>query len=240
MLINLTVAAVKAALLTGLASIPNPQKCDSPQAVYEVLSGRYDLTDKVDSEETKVLVRARSKNRHAVYRTISKEVDFTWKDREAARRRGENVWRFAIGNVDPGFAQRICRMSEAMELEGFELGITRAFADVYRQHIATATAGKKASDDGSYHGSRPELGPGKGEAIDIVTLNGHRGDFYAWVDRYGPPEFGVGRPYGNGDPPHVGPTNGKEYLAHHSVEHTRVATVQHPHRSYHRRRYAAR
>ncbi len=221
-LIHFTVAAIMA-VVTGSAPIPGPQQCNSPQAVFKILSEQYDRTEKIDTVE--VQVRARTKHHRAVYR--EEDGDFTWKDIEAGERRGESPEQFAIGNIEPDFAERLCRLVEVGKLEGYEFGITRGFADEYRQHIAT---GKKAADDKSYHGSRPELGPGHGEAVDIVSLGDDRADVlhnndrvWAYIDRYGPKEFGVGRPYGDNDSPHVGPVDGEEYLTKHGDEQMRIA-----------------
>lgn len=38
--------------------------------------------------------------------------------------------------------------------------------------------------------------------------------FWKWVDEHGK-DFGVGRPYLDHDPPHVGPIDGKEYADKH-------------------------
>lgn len=228
MLINFTLAAI-AATLNGSMPAPAPWQCDSPAQAYEILSEQYDLTQKIDTVEE--LVRPRTKHHKAVYRSVTE--DFSWKDRKAAERVGQTVWQFAIENIWWPFAHNLCRLIETAEVEGHEIGITRGFADVYRQHIAS---GKKASDGGSYHGSRPELGPKHGEAVDVVGLGQDRAEalrnnerVWAYIDRYGPSEFDVGRPYGDRDAPHVGPADGREYLAHHDHEISLPVARDHHH-----------
>jgi hypothetical protein len=62
-------------------------------------------------------------------------------------------------------------------------------------------------------------GYGHGLAADIVSVKGEtRGQrwisteiLWKWVDAHGE-EYGVGRPYLDRDPPHVGPIDGKEYV----------------------------
>jgi hypothetical protein len=39
---------------------------------------------------------------------------------------------------------------------------------------------------------------------------------WKWIDAHGA-EFGIGRPYLDRDPPHVGPIDGKEYADHRGV-----------------------
>ena len=110
-------------------------------------------------------------------------------------------------------------MLHAAEQAGLSPGITSAFRDDYRQSIAS---GLKAANDRSYHGGSFRGGYGHGLAADIVSVNGatraHRlastQAFWKWMDAHGK-DFGVGRPYLDHDPPHVGPTDGKEYADKH-------------------------
>ena len=79
----------------------------------------------------------------------------------------------------------------------------------------------KAATDRSYHGGSAHGGYGHGLAADLVSVKGAtRAErcassdlLWKWIDAHGK-EFGVGRPYLDRDPPHVGPIDGKEYAAH--------------------------
>ena len=94
-------------------------------------------------------------------------------------------------------------------------GITSAFRDDYRQSIAS---GNKAASDSSYHGGSRRGGYGHGLAADLVSVKGAtRMERYAssqelwkWIDAR-EKELGIGRPYLDRDPPHVGPIDGKEF-----------------------------
>jgi hypothetical protein len=45
---------------------------------------------------------------------------------------------------------------------------------------------------------------------------------WKWIDAHGKEEFGIGRPYLDKDPPHIAPTNGKEYAVHRGVNAKRA------------------
>ena len=104
-----------------------------------------------------------------------------------------------------------------MDDAGFMPGITSAFRDDYRQSIAS---GNKAASDSSFHGGSRRGGYGHGLAIDLVSVNGETRlqrfaaseVLWKWVDAH-ETELGVGRPYLDRDPPHVGAIDGKEYAA---------------------------
>src|SRR5262252_5891401 len=106
----------------------------------------------------------------------------------------------------------------ALDAAGLMPGITAGFRDNYRQTIAT---GQKASSDRSYHGGSFHGGYGHGQAADIVSVKGQtRADrlvssdvLWRWIDTH-EKELGIGRPYLDRDAPHVGPLDGREYLAH--------------------------
>ena len=105
----------------------------------------------------------------------------------------------------------------AMDDAGLMPGITSAFRDDYRQSIAS---GNKAASDSSYHGGSRRGGYGHGLAADIVSVNGENRlqrsassqELWKWIDAH-EKELGIGRPYLDRDPPHVGPIDGKEYVA---------------------------
>ena len=108
-------------------------------------------------------------------------------------------------------------MLYAAENAGLSPGITSAFRDDYRQSIAS---GLKAASDRSYHGGSTRGGYGHGLAADIVSVKGgsraqrwvSTEALWKWVDTNGK-DFGVGRPYLDRDPPHVGPMDGQEFVS---------------------------
>jgi hypothetical protein len=181
----------------------------------------YERTQKVDAnkivERKKVTVKKNGKTR-TVVKSSTKVVDqdFAWKDPKAAERAGMSLKDYVIGGVDPGFKVKLYRALRAMDDAGLAPGITSAFRDDYRQSIAS---GLKAASNRSYHGGSLRGGYGHGLAADIVSVKGAtRGQrwisteiLWKWVDAHGE-EYGVGRPYLDRDPPHVGPIDGKEYV----------------------------
>jgi D-alanyl-D-alanine carboxypeptidase len=156
-----------------------------------------------------------------VTRTFTKLVDedFSWKDPKAAEHFGKPLDDYVIGGMDRDFKVKLVQMLRAADTAGLSPGITSAFRDDYRQSIAS---GLKAADNRSYHGGSLRGGYGHGLAADIVSVNGAtRAErltasetLWKWVDTHGK-EFGIGRPYLDRDPPHVGPIDGKEYADHH-------------------------
>jgi hypothetical protein len=180
----------------------------------------YQRTPKEDSikesERRKVSIRRKGRL-VTVSRTVTKLVDedFAWKDPKAAERAGMPLMDYVIGGMDRGFKLKLYHALRAMEEAGLEPGITSGFRDDYRQSIAS---GKKAASNRSYHGGSLRGGYGHGLAADLVSCKGETRDqrwisseaLWKWVDAHGA-EFGVGRPYLNRDPPHVGPIDGQEY-----------------------------
>ncbi len=152
-----------------------------------------------------------------VTRSFTKRADedFSWKDPKAAERAGMSMTDYVIGGMDRDFKLKLFYMLHAADEAGLSPGITSAFRDDYRQSIAS---GLKAASDRSYHGGSFRGGYGHGLAADIVSVNGatraqrltSTQTFWKWIDAHGQ-DFGVGRPYLDRDPPHVGPTDGKEY-----------------------------
>jgi hypothetical protein len=189
--------------------------------IDEYLWSLYERTPKVDTnkvtQRVKATVKKKGKTR-IVTKTITKYVlgDFTWKDPIAAQRAGMSLKDYVIGGMDRSFKLKLYRALRAMDDAGLMPGITSAFRDDYRQSI---TVGKKAASDSSYHGGSRRGGYGHGLAADIVSVKGAtRGQrwisteiLWKWVDAHGE-EYGIGRPYLDRDPPHVGPMDGKEYV----------------------------
>ena len=191
----------------------------------------YQRTPKEDSikvhERRKVTVKRRGKT-VTVTRSFTKLVDqdFTWKDPKAAEKAGMPMMDYVIGGMDRSFKLKLFHTLHAAEQAGLSPGITSAFRDDYRQSIAS---GLKAATDRSYHGGSSRGGYGHGLAADVVSVNGATRAqrwisteiLWKWIDAHGK-EFGIGRPYLDRDPPHLAPTDGKEYAAHH-----RGTKVQH-------------
>jgi hypothetical protein len=190
--------------------------------IDDYLWSLYERTPKFDTnkltERIKKTVKKKGKTR-TVITTITKYVvgDFTWKDPIAAQRAGMSVKDYVIGGMDRSFKLKLYRALRAMEAAGLMAGITSAFRDDYRQAIAT---GNKAASDSSYHGGSRRGGYGHGLAADLVSIKGEtRMERYAasdelwkWIDAH-EKELAIGRPYRDRDPPHVGPIDGKEYVA---------------------------
>jgi LAS superfamily LD-carboxypeptidase LdcB len=186
----------------------------------------YQRTPKEDTvksqEQRKVTVKKKGKL-VTVTRSFTKlsDEDFSWKDPKAAEHAGMSMMDYVIGGMDRDFKLRLFQMLYAAKAAGLSPGITSAFRDNYRQSIAS---GLKAADDRSYHGGSLRGGYGHGLAADIVSVNGatraqrlaSTETFWKWVDGHGK-EFGIGRPYLDRDPPHVGPIDGKEYVSRRGV-----------------------
>jgi hypothetical protein len=188
--------------------------------VNEYLWSLYERTPKVDSdkvtERIKVTVKKKGKTR-TITKTKTKYVpaDFTWKDPAAAQNVDMQLKEYVIGGMDRSFRLKLYRALRTMDAAGLMPGITSAFRDNYRQSIAT---GKKAATDSSYHGGSRRGGYGHGLAADLVSVKGETRmerygaseELWKWIDAH-ENELGIGRPYLDRDPPHVGPIDGKEY-----------------------------
>jgi hypothetical protein len=190
--------------------------------VDDYLWAFYERTPKVDTnkvkERVKATIRKKGKTR-IVTKTITKYVvaDFTWKDPIAAQKAGMSLKDYVIGGMDRRFKLKLYYALRAMDDAGHMPGITSGFRDDYRQAIAS---GNKAASDSSYHGGSRRGGYGYGLAIDLVSVKGETRmqrfastvELWKWLDAR-EQELGVGRPYLNRDPPHVGPIDGKEFAA---------------------------
>jgi hypothetical protein len=195
----------------------------------------YQRTRKEDTvkEKTRREVTIKRKGKMVtVTRTLTQVVDedFGWKDPKAAEHANMSMTDYVIGGMDREFKLRLFRLLLAAEQAGLSPGITSAFRDNYRQSIAS---GLKAADDRSFHGGSLRGGYGHGLAADIVSVNGAtRGlrqasseTLWNWVDKHGK-DYGIGRPYHDHDPPHVGPIDGSEYVSRHSGGRTRHAAAR--------------
>jgi hypothetical protein len=208
---------------------PDPEIC-----IDQYLWNAYERTPKRDTvkevERKKVTVKKKGKTR-----TVSKKVtklvneDFTWKDQKAAEKAGTSLKDYVIGGMDGHFKLKLYHTLRALEEAGLEPGITSAFRDDYRQSL---TKGIKAAVGHSYHGGSVHGGYGHGLAADLVSVRGATRTeqcassdlLWKWIDAHGR-EFGVGRPYLDRDPPHVGPIAGKEYAGHRSKDNTKHAAL---------------
>jgi hypothetical protein len=206
----------------AVALIEIPDEClDS--CIDRYLWALYQRTPKEDSlrvhERRKVTIRRKGKM-VTVTRSFTRLVDqdFTWKDPKAAEKAGMPMMDYVIGGMDRSFKTKLFHTMRAAELAGMSPGITSAFRDDYRQSIAS---GMKAATERSYHGGSFRGGYGHGLAADVVSVDGATRNqrwastekFWKWIDAHGK-EFGIGRPYLGRDPPHVAPTDGREYAAH--------------------------
>ena len=201
--------------------VETPNECLVAEiCIDEYLWSLYERTPKVDTnkvtEQIKTTVKKKGKTR-TVIKTITKYVvgDFTWKDPIAAQRAGMSVKDYVIGGMDRGFKLKLYHALRAMDDAGLMPGITSAFRDDYRQSIAS---GNVAASDSSYHGGSRRGGYGHGLAADLVSVKGatrleryaSSQELWKWIDAR-EKKLGIGRPYLDRDPPHVGPIDGKEF-----------------------------
>jgi hypothetical protein len=208
-------------LKPAVRPVETPNECLVAEiCIDEYLWSFYERTPKVDTnkvtERIKATVKKKGKLR-TIVKTIAKYVvgDFTWKDPIAAQKAGMSVKDYVIGGMDRGFRLKLYHALRAMDDAGLMPGITSAFRDDYRQSIAS---GNKAASDSSYHGGSRRGGFGHGLAADLVSLNGATRlerfassiGLWKWIDAH-EKELGIGRPYLDRDPPHVGPIDGREY-----------------------------
>ena len=195
----------------------------------------YQRTRKEDTvkQKTQREVTVKRKGKMVtVTRTVTQVVDedFGWKDPKAADHAGMTMTDYVIGGMDREFKLRLFRLMLAAEQAGLSPGITSAFRDNYRQSIAS---GLKAADDRSFHGGSLRGGYGHGLAADIVSVNGatralrqaSSETLWNWVDKHGK-DYGIGRPYHDRDPPHVGPIDGSEYVSRHAGGRSRHAAAR--------------
>ena len=201
-------------------SIEPPHQCVTDICIDEYLWSLYERTPKVDTikvpEQIKVTVKKKGKTRTVTQTVMTYVVsDFTWKDPIAAQRGGISLMDYVIGGMDHGFKLKLYHALRAMDDAGLMPGITSGFRDDYRQSIAT---GNKAAADSSYHGGSWRGGYRHGLAADLVSVKGDTRiqryaaseEMWKWIDAH-EKEFGIGRPYLDRDPPHVGPIDGTEY-----------------------------
>jgi hypothetical protein len=218
------------------ADLRSPTKADdcatSGACVDQYLWSLYERTPKIDtvgvSDRRQTTVKRKGKTR-TVTTTVTRlaEEDFGWKDLTASGRTGLSPVAYVIGGMDPAFRLTLYHALRMLDDAGLAPGITSAFRDDYRQEIAT---GLKARTDRSYHGGSSRGGYGHGLAADLVSVKGatraerlrSSQDMWTWIDAH-EKELGIGRPYRDRDPPHVGPLDGQEYADHRGLKTTRLA-----------------
>ena len=204
-----------------VVAIEPPHECVTVTCIDAYLWSLYERTPKIDTvkvpQKIKVTVKKKGKTKTVTQTVMTYVVDdFTWKDPAAAQHGGKSLMDYVIGGMDSGFRLRLYRALRAMDDAGLMPGITSGFRDDYRQSIAT---GNKAASDSSFHGGSRRGGYGHGLAADIVSVKGDTRmeryatseDLWKWVDAH-EKELGIGRPYLDHDPPHVGPIDGTEYI----------------------------
>jgi hypothetical protein len=209
----------------GIGSIEVLDECFAIDVCIDrYLWSLYQRTPKEDTvkidEQRQVSIKRKGKM-VTVTRTFSRRADqdFSWKDPKAAEKVGMSMADYVIGGMDRDFKLKLFHLLLAAEQIGMSPGITSAFRDDYRQSIAS---GLKAASNRSYHGGSLRGGYGHGLAADVVSVNGatraqrltSSQAFWKWIDTRGK-DYGVGRPYLDHDPPHVGPIDGKEYADKH-------------------------
>jgi hypothetical protein len=206
----------------------------SQDCIDQYLFSLYERARKIDTIKVEERFKVTVKNKKGKKRTVTKtrtklmDEDFTWKDPNAAEKAGKSVPEYVIGGMDRDFRVRLYRIMRALDDAGLAPGITSGFRDDYRQSIAS---GKKAASDSSYHGGSRRGGYGHGLAADVVSTKGDtRAErwittdlLWKWIDEHGQ-EYGVGRPYLDRDPPHVGPMDGKEYVDKRGVNTKRAGS----------------
>jgi len=224
--------AFKLAAVTPSDANLSPPSVSAPEASDECLLSQdcidqylwslYERARKIDTikvqERFKVTVKNKKGKKRTVTRTRTKLVDedFTWKDPDAAEKRGMSMPLYVIGGMEQSFRVKLYRLMRAADDAGFAPGITSGFRDDYRQSIAS---GQKASTNSSYHGGSLRGGYGHGLAADVVSTKGAtRADrwittdlLWKWIDEQGA-QYGIGRPYLDRDPPHITPIDSKEYI----------------------------
>jgi len=220
----------------AVSSAETPDEClVAETCIDRYLWSVYQRAPKVDTikvpKQIKVTVKKKGKTR-TVIKTIIKLVDedFTWKDPKAAEKAGMSLMDYVIGGMDRSFKLKLYHALRALDDAGLSPGVTSGFRDNYRQSLAS---GNRAATDSSYHGGSRRGGYGHGLAADLVSVKGETRaqrwssseNLWKWIDAHGK-EFGIGRPYLDKDPPHVGPIDGKEYADKRGRANAKLAELE--------------
>jgi hypothetical protein len=236
--------AFKLAAVTPPDASPSLPKVTAPEPLDECplaqdcidqyLWSLYERARKIDTIKVQERFNVTIKNKKGKERTVTKtrsklvDEDFTWKDPDAADKRSMSMQDYVIGGMERSFKLKLYRLMRAADDAGLAPGITSGFRDDYRQSIAS---GKKAASDSSYHGGSRRGGYGHGLAADVVSTKGAtRAErwittelLWKWIDENGL-QYGIGRPYLDRDPPHIGPTDGEEYARKRSLTAKRTGS----------------
>ena len=220
----------------AVSSAETPDEClVAETCIDRYLWSVYQRAPKVDTikvpKPIKMTVKKKGKTR-TVIKTIIKLVDedFTWKDPKAAEKAGMSLMDYVIGGMDRSFKLKLYHALRALDDAGLSPGVTSGFRDNYRQSLAS---GNRAATDSSYHGGSRRGGYGHGLAADLVSVKGETRaqrwssseNLWKWIDAHGK-EFGIGRPYLDKDPPHVGPIDGKEYADKRGRANAKLAELE--------------
>ncbi|WP_284273480.1 hypothetical protein [Bradyrhizobium iriomotense] len=233
---------------------PDPLEAVDECLVVDVCIDRYLWTlyqrtpkeDSIKVQDRRSVTIKRRGRMVSVMRSFTKLVDedFAWKDPKAADKAGMSLMDYVIGGMDRSFKLKLYHTLHAAEAAGLSPGITSAFRDDYRQAIAS---GLKAASNRSYHGGSSRGGYGHGLAADIVSVKGENRAqrwvstevLWKWVDANGK-ALGIGRPYLDHDPPHVGPIDGQEYVSRRGGATSKQAAAEaRPHKKVAARKLAA-
>jgi hypothetical protein len=241
---TLAEAAFKLAAVTPSDANVSPPDVSPPEATDECLPSQecidqylwslYERARKIDTIKVQKRFKVTVKNKKGKKQTVTKtrtklvDEDFTWKDPDAAEKRGMSMQEYVIGGMERSFRLKLYRLMRAADDAGLAPGITSGFRDDYRQSIAS---GQKAATDSSYHGGSRRGGYGHGLAADVVSTKGAtRAErwittdlLWKWIDEHGA-QYGIGRPYLDRDPPHIAPTDGKEYVVKRGVNGKRAGS----------------
>jgi hypothetical protein len=222
----------------SLPKVTAPEPLDecplAQDCIDQYLWSLYVRARKIDTIKVEERFNVTIKNKKGKKRTVTKtrtkivDEDFTWKDPDAADKRGMSMQEYVIGGMERSFKLKLYQLMRAADDAGLAPGITSGFRDDYRQSIAS---GKKAASDSSYHGGSRRGGYGHGLAADVVSTKGAtRAErwittelLWKWVDEHGT-QYGIGRPYLDRDPPHIAPMDGNEYIVKRGVNGKRAGS----------------
>jgi hypothetical protein len=230
------VTSPDASLSLPKVTAPEPlDECPLAQdCIDQYLWSLYVRARKIDTIKVEERFNVTIKNKKGKNRTVTKtrtkivDEDFTWKDPDAADKRGISMQEYVIGGMERSFKLKLYQLMRAADDAGLAPGITSGFRDDYRQSIAS---GKKAASDSSYHGGSRRGGYGHGLAADVVSTKGAtRAErwittelLWKWIDEQGA-QYGIGRPYLDRDPPHIAPMDGNEYIVKRGVNGKRAGS----------------
>jgi len=141
--------------------------------------------------------------------------DFSGKDTLAAKRLGMTEQEYAIEGMEWRLRLRLYNLIRYFDQHGTPVGITTGYRDDYRQALACGRNKNKPGN--SFHGGSLVGSWGHGQAVDLVVIAPTRQEqlqksakLWETIDRVGK-TFGLGRPFGSHDAPHVAPLESREF-----------------------------